>query len=111
MFILVVRVNLDLKGIRIKPRRVRAPALARNNKKTSPKIIFDNPRSSIKPGSARDPKYPLLSDLRTDPKCWKASLIDKKKSMTHRIDPHLVLVRDGYLLQDGLANVGFPGAA
>ena len=42
------------KRIKIGPRMVRAPAGARNKKKT-PQIIFNDPISSIKPGTAPDP--------------------------------------------------------
>ncbi len=37
-------------------RRDRAPAGAKNRKKNSLQIIFKYPRSSIKPGSAPDPR-------------------------------------------------------
>ncbi len=45
------------KSSRIVPRRVRAGV--RNRKKTPFKLIFINPRSSIKPGSAHDPKIDM----------------------------------------------------
>ena len=48
-----------MKGIMIEPCMIRASAGARNRKKNT-KIIFDNPRSSIKPESAPDPKNVLI---------------------------------------------------
>ena len=43
------------KGNRIEPERLEPPAGARDRKKRAPQIIFYNPRSSSKPGSAPDP--------------------------------------------------------
>ena len=43
------------KEFRIGPCRVRAPAGDGNRKKTPSQIIYNNPRSSIKPGSVSDP--------------------------------------------------------
>ena len=45
------------KRIRIGPRRVRNPTVQWLEKNTPPKLIFNNPRSSIKPGSAPDPYF------------------------------------------------------
>ena len=47
------------------PARLRPPAGARNRKKTTPQIIFNNSRSSIKPGSAPDPLTIFTSKFRT----------------------------------------------
>ena len=47
------------KGIRIGPRRVRAPGMV-YKLKILPQIIFNNRRSSIKPGSAPDPDIVYL---------------------------------------------------
>ena len=43
------------KEIRKRPRSVRAPPQGLEKGKTPTEIIFNNPRSSIKPGSAPDP--------------------------------------------------------
>ena len=44
------------RDIRIGPAWLKPPAGARN-RKTPPQIILNNPRSSIKPESAPDPKF------------------------------------------------------
>ena len=44
------------EGIKIGPRRVSAPRLGYRKETPPPKIICNNPRSSIKPESAPDPK-------------------------------------------------------
>ena len=49
------------KEIMIGPRRVRVP---RKRKKTPLQIIFNNSRSSIKPGSAPDPNFVLQSQFK-----------------------------------------------
>ena len=48
------------EGIRIVPLRVRAPSQGPEIGKTSPRIVFYNPRSSIKPGSASDPEILII---------------------------------------------------
>ncbi len=51
------------KGIWIEPSRVKAPHRESKWEKSYPKIISNNPRYSIKPGSAPDPKFQLLKNI------------------------------------------------
>ena len=53
------------KGIRIGPNSVRDPSGARDEKKTSYQLIFNNSRSSILPGSVPDPTSIVMNIICT----------------------------------------------